>query len=148
MLNEERIILMTRMAAYEEGEGKRNVKIGNYFRSDYISKHLFHSFFSFTISYLLCAVIWVLYNMERILNAMALEEIIAAGQDTLFFYGVGLIVYLVITWLVYRRRYEYSKRGMKVYVAKLKRLEKRYEFQNRAKELSKEGGRHDRASRT
>ena len=37
---------------------------------------------------------------------------------------------------------------MKVYVAKLKRLEKRYEFQNRAKELSKEGSRHDRASRT
>ena len=37
MLNEERIILMTRMAAYEEGEGKKNVKIGNYFRSDYIA---------------------------------------------------------------------------------------------------------------
>lgn len=148
MLNEDKIKLMAGIAMFEKREGKRIFPVNRYFRSDYISKHLFHSFFSFTISYLLCAVIWVLYNMERILNAMALEEIIAAGQDTLFFYGVGLIVYLVITWLVYRRRYEYSKRGMKVYVAKLKRLEKRYEFQNRAKELSKEGGRHDRASRT
>ena len=29
MLNEERIILMTQMASYEQGEGKENVKIGN-----------------------------------------------------------------------------------------------------------------------
>ena len=28
MLNEERIILMTHMASYEEGEGRKNVKIG------------------------------------------------------------------------------------------------------------------------
>lgn len=70
------------------------------------------------------------------------------GRHAVSWYAAGLVLYLVITWLVYRRRYEYSKRGMKVYVAKLKRLEKRYEFQNRAKELSKEGSRHDRASRT
>ena len=37
MLSEERIILMTRMASYEQGEGRDNVKVGNYFRSDYIS---------------------------------------------------------------------------------------------------------------
>ena len=36
MLNEERIILMTHMASYEEHEGKKNVAIGNYFRGDYI----------------------------------------------------------------------------------------------------------------
>ena len=29
MLSEERIILMTRMASYEQGEGRENVKIGN-----------------------------------------------------------------------------------------------------------------------
>ena len=36
MLNEDRIILMTRMASYEENEGKKNVSIGSYFRGDYI----------------------------------------------------------------------------------------------------------------
>ena len=63
-------------------------------------------------------------------------------------YGAGLAVYLLITFLVYRKRYEYARRGMKVYVAKLKRLEKRYEFQSRSKELTKEGVRHDDVSRT
>ena len=83
MLNEDKIKLMAGIAMFEKREGKRIFPVNRYFRSDYISKHLFHSFFSFTISYLLCAVIWVLYNMERILNAMALEEIIAA-QDIEF----------------------------------------------------------------
>ena len=36
MLNEDRIILMTKLASYENGEGRKNVAIGNYFRSDYI----------------------------------------------------------------------------------------------------------------
>ena len=40
MLSEERIILMTRMASYERGEGRENVKIGNYFRADYIALHV------------------------------------------------------------------------------------------------------------
>ena len=38
MLNEEKIILMTQMASYEENEGKKNMAIGRYFRSDYIAK--------------------------------------------------------------------------------------------------------------
>lgn len=32
MLNQERIILMTKMASYEENEGKKNNLIMNYFR--------------------------------------------------------------------------------------------------------------------
>ena len=30
MLNEERVILMTKLASYEDTEGKKNVKIGNW----------------------------------------------------------------------------------------------------------------------
>ena len=32
MLNEEKVILMTQMASYEENEGKKNMAIGRYFR--------------------------------------------------------------------------------------------------------------------
>lgn len=148
MLNEDKIKLMTGIAMFEKKEGRRIFPINRFFQGDYISRHLFQSFFSYTICYFLCMVVWVVYNVEKILNAMTVEEIIATGQDMAFFYAAGLFFYLIITWFVYRRRYEYAKRGMKVYVAKLKRLEKRYEFQNRAKELSKEGGRYARTSRS
>ena len=49
MLNEERVILMTRMVSYEKNEGKKNVKVGNYFRSDYIAVQI--------LKWVICATI-------------------------------------------------------------------------------------------
>ena len=51
MLNEERIKLMTRMASYEEHEGRRNMAIGNYFRSDYIGFQVMKSIISATLAF-------------------------------------------------------------------------------------------------
>ena len=136
MLNEDKLKLMTSIAMFEKREGKAIFPANRYFKNDYISSRMLRSFFSYSFCYLLCLLIWVLYSMERILNTINLEE------------AAGLAVYLLITFLVYRKRYEYARRGMKVYVAKLKRLEKRYEFQSRSKELTKEGVRHDDVSRT
>lgn len=148
MLNEDKIKLMTGIAMFEKREGKNIFPVYRYFQNDYISSHMFRSFFSYTLCYILGVLIWILYHMERLLNAMNLDEVIIICRRGTLFYCVGLILYLIITFFVYYKRYEYAKRGIKVYVAKLKRLEKRYEFQNKTKELTKEGSRHDGASRT
>lgn len=148
MLNEDKIKLMTGIAMFEKKEGKAIFPANRYFRSDYISSRMLRSFFSYTLCYVLCVLIWVLYSIERLLNAMNLDDVIQVAGFAAVLYAAGLIAYLIITFLVYRRRYEYARRGMKVYVAKLRRLEKRYEFQSRTKELTKEGGRHDDVSRT
>lgn len=148
MLNEDKIKLMTGIAMFEKKEGKRIFSVNRYFRGDYISSHLLRSFFCYTFCYLLCLVIWILYNSERLLNVMDLGEVIYIGKRGMFLYLAGLVFYLIVTAVVYSRRYDYAKRGMKVYVTKLKRLEKRYEFQSRAKELTKEVGRHGGASGT
>lgn len=148
MLNEDKIKLMTGIAMFEKREGKAIFPANRYFQSDYISSRVLRSFFSYTLCYILCVLIWVLYNVDMLLNASNLDEVIGAAKTASLFYVIGLIVYLIITVYVYRKRYEYARRGMKVYVAKLKRLEKRYEFQSRTKELTKEGGRYDDVSRT
>lgn len=148
MLNEDKIKLMTGIAMFEKREGKAIFPANRYFRSDYISSRMLRSFFSYTLCYILCVLVWGLYSIEKLLNAVNLDELILMAKTAALFYIAGLIVYLMITFFVYRKRYEYARRGMKVYVAKLKRLEKRYEFQNRSKELTKEGGRYDDVSRT
>lgn len=148
MLNEDKIKLMTGIAMFEKREGKAIFPANRYFRSDYISSRMLRSFFSYTFCYILCVLVWGLYSIEKLLNAVNLDELILMAKTAALFYIAGLIVYLMITFFVYRKRYEYARRGMKVYVAKLKRLEKRYEFQNRSKELTKEGGRYDDVSRT
>lgn len=147
MLNEDKIKLMNEIAMFEKRGGKNIFPVNRYFRSDYISSRMLRSLFAYTVSYLLCAMVWVLYNMELFLNMVSLDILIGYGKKAALLYAAGLVLYQIVTLLVCRRRYEYAKRGMKVYVAKLKRLEKRYEFQSRAKELTKEGSRHDDVTR-
>ena len=62
MLNEEKIILMTQMASYEENEGKKNMAIGRYFRSDYIAIQVLKSILCATIAYAVCFALGYLQN--------------------------------------------------------------------------------------
>ena len=148
MLNEDKIKLMNEIAMFEKRGDKNIFPVNRYFRSDFISSKMMRSFLSYTVCYILCMMIWILYNMEQILNTVNLDVLTVVGRKAVLLYIVGLVIYQLITIVVYRRRYEYARRGMKVYLAKLKRLEKRYEFQSRAKELTKEGSRRDDATRT
>lgn len=146
MLNEEKIKLMTGIAMFEKKEGKKIFPLNRYFKSDYISSHLLAAFFGYTFCGFLAAVLWGLYHLEELLNSLQMEELLALGKFFALYYLAGLFLYLLIVFLVYRQRYEYAKGGLRVYVAKLKRLEKRYAKQNREKEMTKEGIRHDRSS--
>lgn len=40
MIDEQRIILMSKLASYEERDGKKYIKIGKFFRTDYIALQL------------------------------------------------------------------------------------------------------------
>lgn len=141
MLNEDKIKLMTSIALFEKREGKRMESANQYFKSDYIGRHMLRSFFGYTFCSLLILMVWVLYSLERILNSMSVDELFAIGKQLAVYYAGGLLVYLFITYVVYAKRYSYAVRLQKVYVARLKRLNKRYEFHNKSKELAKEVGR-------
>jgi len=131
MLNEERIKLMTSIGMFEKEEGKRIAPAGSYFKSDYIGRHMRRSFVGFTFCWMLGTGLVVLYKAEDILASLDFSRIQGMLGWYVWAYLAGLVIYLVITCIVYLERYEYASRGMKVYVAKLKRLEKRYELQGR-----------------
>ena len=44
MLNREKVILMTKLAVYEQKEGRKEIPLSKYFKSDYIGLHLIGSF--------------------------------------------------------------------------------------------------------
>ena len=52
MLDEKRIRQMTKLAFFEKKEEKNALRIGRYFRSDYIGKELLKNFFLASIGYL------------------------------------------------------------------------------------------------
>ena len=64
MLNEERIKLMTKMACYEQNEGRKNVSIGGYFRGDYIALQVIKSLMSATIAFCILFGLFIMYDFE------------------------------------------------------------------------------------
>ena len=81
MLNEERIKLMTKMAAYEADEGKKNVAIGNYFRGDYIGLQVIKSIISATIAFVIVFGLFVFYDFEVCLISIRWICWALAGQS-------------------------------------------------------------------
>jgi len=131
VINEDRLKLMASMGMFEKKEGKKIFPVYKFFRSDYIGKHILRAFLGFTFCWLLGTVLVVLYKAEELLSSLNFNEIAGFGKMYVGCYLAGLAAYLLITYRVYWKRYEYASRGMKVYVAKLKRLEKRYEMQGK-----------------
>ena len=64
MINEEKVILMTKMASYEGHEGKKDISITHYFRGDYIGFQVLKSVIAATISFLAVFAVYVLYHFE------------------------------------------------------------------------------------
>ena len=139
MLSEEKIKLMTSLAMFEKHEGKRIFPVNRYFKGDYIGSRLFQSFFNYTLSFVLCLFLWGLYYMERWLSTMDVTRLTGAGIRIGILYAVGLFIYLCISFIISRKRYEYSLRGGKVYLSMFKRLDKRYEGNTRPLKRTKGG---------
>lgn len=140
MLNEEKIRLMTGIAMFEKKAEKESFPVNRYFKSDYVGSHMIRFFISYTITCILCFTLWLLYQFEDILNTMDIEVLISWGRTIGIYYAAGLVIYLLITHRVYSRRYDAALKNMKIYQAKLRRLERRYEVQAASKE-SEEGRR-------
>ncbi len=129
MLNGERVILMTKMASYEENEGKKNVNIGNYFRSDYIGIQVLKSVFCATLAYAIIFALFIFYDFEVFMQDIYKMDLITFARNVLIYYGVTVLVYGGISYAVYSYRYTKAKKSLKCYYHNLKKLNSLYREQ-------------------
>lgn len=141
MLNEEKVRYMTQLAIFEKNEGKKIFPINRYFKKDYVGGQLFRSFFGYSFCCLLVILMWVLYKLDELLNEMTMDEILDAAKRWGIVYVTGMVCYLLITWIVYSKRYDYAARSQTMYASKLKHLMKRYEKERLDKTRDNRGGR-------
>ena len=113
---------MTRMAAYEEHEGKKDIAISGYFRGDYISFQLLKSAIYATVGFALAVAMYVLYNMETFLEDFYKMDIVEFLKDILSKYCLVIAIYLVISYFVYSYRYHKAKKHVKQYNQLLRTL--------------------------
>lgn len=142
MLNEDKIRLMNEIAMFRKNEWKSERPARMYFRGDYVAKHLLQSFFAYTLSYCLFLAVASLYSLERILNSVDVMEAVRLARNAAVLYFLGLAAFEGITLFVYRRKYAAAVKKQEEYLMKINRLKKRYDVQDRMRELSKEGGRN------
>lgn len=122
MLNEERILLMTKMASYEAGEGKKNIAIGKYFRGDYIAIQILKSIVSATISYALVLGLYIIYHLEELMADIYKIDLISFAKNILVYYLITVVAFAVVSYLIHSYRYAKARRNLKIYYYNLKKL--------------------------
>ena len=126
MLNESRIKLMTRMASFEAGEGRRSMAIGSYFRGDYIAKEIIKSILYGTVAYGILVGLCLAYDFEKFMENLYEMDWIAFGKEMLYRYLILVGIYSVITYIVYVVRYRRARRNLRIYYNNLRRLGSMY----------------------
>lgn len=129
MINEQRIILMMQLASYEKGEGRKDVKIGNYFRSDYIAVQVLKSVISATIAFGIVFALYVLYDFEAFMLNLYKIDLFVFAQDVVTWYLVTVLAYGVLTYAIATWRYAKAKKSLKSYYHNLKKLGSLYNEQ-------------------
>lgn len=126
MVNEEKIVLMTHLAIYEKGEGKRTMPIGKYFRGDFISLHLLRTVLSGTMAFLLGLGVYLLYFYEEMLMNLYNIDFAALAKNVIAYYIVFLVIYGLLTYIVFTIRFIKAKKSIKRYYQNLKKLNSMY----------------------
>lgn len=122
MVNEERIKLMTKMAVYEAGEGKKDKVITGYFRSDYISLQILKSIVSATVSFVILFALYIFYDFEIFMKDIYKMDMFQFTRWVLILYLAFTGIFVLITYVVYAIRYNKAKGKIKKFFGNLKRM--------------------------
>jgi len=131
MLNEERIKLMTKMAAYEEHGGKKNITIGSFFRGDYIGLQVLKSVICATIAYAILFGMFIVYDFEVFMLDIYKMDLLGFGKKVFLYYFIFVAAYSLISYIVHSIRYNRAKKSLKKYNFNLKQLTTLYEMETK-----------------
>ncbi len=127
MINEDKVILMTRMASYETGKGKKDISILNYFRGDYIGFQVLKSVVAATVSFFMVFAVYIFYNFESLMQEIYKMDLLAFGKSIIILYLCTVGAYGVISYVVYANKYNKARKSLKVYYNNLKKLSGMYD---------------------
>lgn len=126
MLNEERVKLMTKMAAYEQKQGAEDFKISAYFRKDYASWNVVWTLIWVTIGYVILLALVAAICLEKLLEHLNMRDMIIMGAAVVIGYLLFLICYGIISSQLYKKRHDRARGRVKKFNKDLNLLIKLY----------------------
>ena len=122
MLNEEKIRLMTRLALYEQKEGKKDLPLSKYYRTDYLALKMINSTIVMTLGYILLLATIVLIKIEELLSDIVNMDLVVIGRNILIIYVILFVVNMAATYFVSSYRFKRSRGNLNNYNSYLKDL--------------------------
>lgn len=133
MLNERKIRLMTKLAVFEEKEGKEDIKLIKYYKNDFVRYQLIKTMLSVTLGYALILIMIVFYKIEFLITKIIELDYIAIGKTVLGVYVILLTLYILISLIGYSLKFEASRKKINQYMKNLKMLRKFYKEEDSSK---------------
>jgi cytochrome bd-type quinol oxidase subunit 1 len=130
MLNNEKIILMTKLSLYEQKNQKKEINTGKYFKSDYMLLKMLSSFICVTVGYLICLVLWFMYSSDQVLAKMlTIESITGVFAVIILLYIILVVVYMIFSYAFFSHRFRKIRKNLKEYNGDLKTLHRIQELE-------------------
>lgn len=136
MVNEERLRHMIKMEAFEEHDGTECRPMTQYARRDYISMQMLRSLITGTIAYVMMVGLWAVYEMERLMEQITGMDLQKFIGTLILLYVAFMIVYEIVTYLIFQMKYSAGRKKVKQYYSRLKKVNKMYEREDRLKATS------------
>ena len=127
MVNVRKVRLMTKLAIYEQKEGKEDIKLGKYFRRDYVRLKILHNIVAVTLGYLLVLAMIIAYQMEYLIKEAVNLDYIGIGKTILGLYVIVVTVYVMAAMVGYGLYYDYSRKKLAKYFRMLRKLRSMYQ---------------------
>ena len=129
MIDQERVREMTKLAAYEQREGKKYRPVTRYYRGDFAARHLLKGFFCGTVVFGLIFLLWGVCHMDLLMEELDSMNLIAIGTAIFIRYLLFMVVYLVAVDIYANVFYAAGRKSMKRQYRRLKRLGRLYDEQ-------------------
>ena len=122
MLNNRKIRIMTKLATYEEKEGKEDIRLSKYYKTDYVRLNVLKTLMSATFGYLFLLIIIAVYRSEYLIENAVDLDYKGIFNNILGYYIIILTVMLVGTLIGFSIKYDRSRKQLSQYFRLLKRL--------------------------
>lgn len=126
MLNNRKVRLMSRLAIYEQTEGKEDVRISKYFRTDYVRLNTLKTIVAVTFGYLLVLLLLVVYHSEYLIREAVTLDYQAIITRYAGIYLILIVLYCAAAMIGYMIKYRMSRKKLAKYFRMLRRLRSLY----------------------
>lgn len=131
MIDAKKVKLMTRMASYENNEGKEDLRISAYYRKDYVSLHTLYSIIWVTVGYGCLVLLMGVCMFDTLMESASMGLLISMGVLVIIGYFAVVVIYAAVSHVIYNKKHQRARMRVKKYNHDLTRLLKIYEKESR-----------------